>query len=259
MNATDAINKIVDLLGIKFSAHKFASTKLVDGETEVTNNKESVFQVGDELFIVSESILTPAPEGTHTTREGLELWVGADSVIYKIMEKEMQDSATEDAEIQIEIETKDGVMKEQKMTRATLADGTEIETDEDGKFEVGQKLYVMKDGERVSAPEGEHTTDSGITLTVDAEGVITGVKYPDETGEGSLEDMKKEMDKMKEAMSEMVGLFNQMKNFNEEFKKVKSDFEQFKKQPDRSPVVKNIQKENILDLKLELLKNSYKK
>ena len=259
MNATEAINKIVDLLGLNVKTEQFSSTKLMNGETEVTNNKESVFQVGDELFIVNESTLSPAPEGEHITREGLILYVGADSVIYKIEEKKEQESVDNEPEVEIEIETADNVMSEMEMTRATLADGTVILTDEDGPFAVGQKLYVEKDGEKVTAPEGEHTTESGITLTVDGEGMITGVKYPDESGEGSMEDMKKEMDKMKQAMSEMVELFKSVNEFKEEFGNIKKDFESFKKQPDRSPVVKNVQKENILDLKLELLKNSYKK
>jgi hypothetical protein len=37
------------------------------------------------------------------------------------------------------------------------------------------------------APSGEHTTDSGIVITVDGDGIISGVKHPDEEGEGSLE------------------------------------------------------------------------
>lgn len=248
MNATEAINKIVELLGLGKTAQAFMTTKLVDGETEITNNKDTdVLEVGDELFVVKDSVLVPAPEGEHVTREGLKLYVGADSVIYQI-EAEGEEGVVDEAEVEVEVETETDMM-----SRATLADGTTIETDEEGDFAVGQQLYVVKeDGERSKAPEGEHTTESGITLTCDAEGVITGVKYPDEEGEGSLEDMKKEMESMKQAMAEMVSLFR-------EFDSLKQDFESFKKQPDRKPVVKHFStdaKENILDLKLELIKNS---
>lgn len=118
MNATEAINKIVDLLGLKVKAEQFSSTKLMNGETEVTNNKESVFQVGDELFIVNESTLSPAPEGEHVTREGLILYVGADSVIYKIEEKKEQESVDNEPEVEIEIETKEDVMEKMEMTRS---------------------------------------------------------------------------------------------------------------------------------------------
>jgi hypothetical protein len=47
MNATEAINRIVDLLGIKFKSEKFYSTKLEDGETEITNNSEGELSIGD--------------------------------------------------------------------------------------------------------------------------------------------------------------------------------------------------------------------
>jgi hypothetical protein len=108
----------------------------------------------------------------------------------------------------------------------------------------------------VVAPEGEHTTESGIVLTVDSESVITGVKYPDEEGEGSLEDMKK----MKETMSSLLSMMNELKKFTTEFKEFRTEFEEFKKQPDREPVIKKFStnKSDLLDWKLELIKNSKK-
>ena len=80
-----------------------------------------------------------------------------------------------------------------KFAEATLADGTKISNKKDAEFAVGDKLYVIIDGgEDVIAPEGEHTTESGITVTVDEAGDITGIKRPDESGEGSLEDFSEE-------------------------------------------------------------------
>jgi hypothetical protein len=248
MNATEAINKIASLLNLNSKVEKFMVTKLVDGATEVSNNKDSDFMVDDTLYIVQESTLKPAPEGEHTTREGLKLYVDSVSKIVKIESA----SSVEESETEEEVETTSDMM-----SSATLTDGTKIETDETGDFKVGQKLYVItQEGEKVSAPEGEHTTESGITLVVDGEGIITGVKYPDSDGEGSLEN---EMKKMKEAMSEMVGLLTELNKFKTDFESIKKDFEEFKKQPDRKPVVKtNFAKENIMDWKLELLKNSKK-
>jgi len=76
----------------------------------------------------------------------------------------------------------------EKFTEATLADGTKISNMVDADFEVGQELHVHTEaGEMVVAPSGEHTTESGIVITVDGEGKITGVKHPDAEGEGSLE------------------------------------------------------------------------
>jgi len=75
----------------------------------------------------------------------------------------------------------------EKFTEAKLADGTVITNMVDADFEVGQELHVItEDGEHVLAPSGEHTTESGIVITVDENGVITGVHHPDSEGEGSL-------------------------------------------------------------------------
>ena len=84
-------------------------------------------------------------------------------------------------------------VKEESFAVAHLADGTEITNKAPGDFAVGDTLYVITgEGEEVLAPSGEHTTSSGIVVTVDEEGKITGVKRPDEAGEGSLEEMSAE-------------------------------------------------------------------
>jgi len=254
MTATDAIQKIVDLLGLKVKSEKFYSTKLEDGQTEITNNREGeTFEIGDEIFVVKDSILQPAPSGEHKTREGLVISVGEDSVVYKIESKEMVDGKVVETETEIEDETKTDMM-----SSATLTDGTKVETDESGDFKPGQKLYVItQEGERVSAPEGEHTTESGIVLTVDRDGFLTGVKYPDEPGEGSLEEMKK----MKEMMMEVVSMMKKMEGFTNDFESFKKDFEEFKKQPDREPVLqtKFSKSNDLLDWKYELIKSSINK
>lgn len=91
-------------------------------------------------------------------------------------------------------------VKEQSFAEATLVDGTKITNMSDAEFEVGQELHVItEEGAHVIAPEGEHTTESGITITVDAEGKITGVARPDEAGEGSLAEHDEEP--VSEAMS----------------------------------------------------------
>lgn len=258
MNASEAIKKIADLLNMNIKAEKFMTTVLVDDVTEITNNKsdEEGFQVGDELFVKNETTLSPAPEGEHITREGLKLYVGSDSIIYKIESvEEEEEGVVDEAEVSVEDETSTDMM-----SSATLTDGTKVETDTPGDFVVGDKLYVItQEGERVQAPEGEHTTESGIVLVVDAEGFITGVKYPDEAGEGSLESLKKDMATMKEAMSQMLGLFTEMNKYKEELTSIKSEFNEFRKQPDRSPVVKHKSTPSVLDLKYELLKNSMRK
>lgn len=251
MNATDAINRIVDLLGLKFKKETFQSTRLEDNKTEITNNLDSDFKVGDTLYLVGDSTLSPFDEGTYKTREGFNLYVDNESIIYRM---EMETAEEKEDETKIEDEKTD------MMSSAVLTDGTKIETDESGDFKVGQKLYVItKEGEKVSAPEGEHSTESGITIVVDGEGIITGVKYPDTEGEGSL---KQDMTDMKYAMTELLSMITEMNGkFKTDLNSLKTEFNEFKKQPDRAPVVKSISnsKENLMDLKLELIKQSTNK
>lgn len=257
MNAKEAIDKIAELLGMKFKGEKFSITKLVDNETSVTNNSETPFTIGEDLYIVGEEgILKPAPGGTHTTREGLVLTVDEAGKIIKIEEKQPEesqpDATVQEAETEIEVET-------EVLSSATLTDGTKVETDEEGDFKVGQKLYVITEaGEKVGAPEGEHTTESGITLTVDSDSLITGVKYPDEPGEGSLESKKQEMKDLKEAMGRMLEM---MQKFNTELDSIKTDYEEFKSLPIHKPLNPTLTfgKENILDAKVKFLREAFKK
>lgn len=110
MTAKEAVERISELLNLKFgSSLKFATTKLEDG-TEVTNNLDEEFKIGQELFVVGESTLTPAPAGTHTTREGLKLTVDAESIIIAMEEKTTE--APADEEGKPESEVKDESMSE---------------------------------------------------------------------------------------------------------------------------------------------------
>tara|TARA_R110000803_G_scaffold19165_1_gene50452 strand:- start:4442 stop:5137 length:696 start_codon:yes stop_codon:yes gene_type:complete len=75
----------------------------------------------------------------------------------------------------------------QVFAEAELVDGTHVTNMKDTEFEVGDELHViLEDGTHVVAPSGEHTTKSGITVTVSESGEITGIARPDEEGEGSL-------------------------------------------------------------------------
>jgi len=96
------------------------------------------------------------------------------------------------------------VENSQEFDSATLEDGSKVTNDMDEKFEVGQKLYIIdEEGNKVDAPEGDHISESGIVLTVDAEGVIVGMKEPDEAGEGSDAEQLEE-EAIEEKMSEEV-------------------------------------------------------
>lgn len=78
--------------------------------------------------------------------------------------------------------------EQQEFATAELIDGTKVTNMQDSEFEVGNVLHVITEtGEHVVAPSGEHELKSGIVVTVDGEGLITGIKRPGEEGEGSLE------------------------------------------------------------------------
>ena len=84
---------------------------------------------------------------------------------------------------------------------ATLEDGTKITNDKGSEFAVGDKVFVEVDGEKDPAPAGDHITESGITITLDDESIITGMKRPDEEGEGSEGLAEEEDMEKKEEMS----------------------------------------------------------
>lgn len=160
-----------------------------------------------------------------------------------------------------------------KFDDATLADGTKITNKLDEAFAPGQDLFVLDaEGNEVPAPEGEHTTESGIVLTVDAEGKITGVKEPDMEGEGSLaaaeEEDKEKMyeespaEKVAEAaedvaaVADMTGMtpeevlemvtpiVEEISMLKEEIETMKKDFEEYKDGPAKESMKKSFSKLN---------------
>lgn len=109
--------------------------------------------------------------------------------------------------------------EKQEFAEATLVDGTKVTNKKDTEFAEGDELFVITEaGDEVLAPSGEHTTESGIVVTVDGEGKITGIARPDEAGEGSLAEHQGEVevemaehDKMDEHEDEMAEHDNDMK------------------------------------------------
>ena len=85
----------------------------------------------------------------------------------------------------------------EKFDKAELEDGSKVSNEEANKFAIGQTLFIEDaDGKMVKAPEGEHVSKSGIQFILDKDSKITGLKFPDEKGEGSA-DLKKD-EEMKE-------------------------------------------------------------
>lgn len=147
MNATQALDKIVKLLGLRFKKESFFTTILDDGKTEVTNNSDGEFQVGQTLYVVSEATLQPAPMGVHKTREGLVISLDEESTIIKLEVEQAEEEVERDQE---EVESS----KEVSMTVAEDAQGQKLESP---TFDVGEEVYVLgPDGEKSKAPDGEH-------------------------------------------------------------------------------------------------------
>jgi len=146
MNATLALDKIVKLLGLRFKKESFFTTILEDGKTEVTNNADGEFQVGQTLYVLGESTLQPAPVGTHITREGLVLTLDEESTIIKLEVKS--------AEAEVERNQEEVESSKMEMTVAEDAQGQKLESP---TFDVGEEVYVLgPDGEKSPVPDGEH-------------------------------------------------------------------------------------------------------
>jgi len=134
MNASEAINKIKEMLGLEFSSvekpeiveEKFATTELEDG-TKITNDKEGEFELGDKIMVVAEDgLLSPAPAGEHTLRDGYVVVLDEESTLIEIRVPESEDVA----DVVDENATADEEMAE--------------ETEETSKFNFEDELKTIK-------------------------------------------------------------------------------------------------------------------
>jgi hypothetical protein len=257
MNATQAIDSIVKLLGLQFKKETFKSTMLEDGSLEVTNNSESEFEVGQTLYVVKDATLEPAPEGSHTTREGLVLTVDSESTIIAIMSKEVDST---------EVESEDEMGK-MMMTIAEDAQGQKLESP---TFDVGEDCYLIKeDGTKEPAPNGEHQVvlkdESGnenkIRIQV-LDGKITQRENVEEMKKDEMmgADFSKELNDIKSSMTELLSVLNDMNGkFKTELNSLKSEFESFKKSPETKAInEKKTYVEDFSDFKVKMVREMSK-
>ena len=258
MDATTAINNIRKMLGLQFKKETFTSTFLVDGATEVTNNMEEDFQVGQTLYVVKESTLAPAPEGSHTTRDGLVISVDTESTIIAIVS---EDKST-DAEVEQESS------KDMEYTEARDAQGQLLESN---TFDVGEDVFLVKDdGSKVPAPDGEHQVvlkdTSGNENKIRIQ-VLDGKIIQRENVEGMMKpqmmnaDFSKDIEDIKLSLNNLLELVGSMNGkFKTELNSLKTDFDTFKKLPERKSVEeKKTYTESFADYRLNLIKNQLKK
>jgi hypothetical protein len=261
MNATQAINSIVKLLNLQFKKENFSSTFLVDGTTEVTNNSDSEFEVGQTLFVVKEGTLVPAPEGSHETRDGFIVTLDGESTIIAIASKEK--------EMKSEVNAEDDSMME--YTEAKDAQGQTLES---STFDVGEDVYLVKeDGSKEPAPDGEHQVvlkdESGeenkIRIQV-KDGKITqreNVEEDEDMMKPAMmnSDFSKDINDIKESMGQLLALVDSMNGkFKTELNSLKTDFDSFKQSPERKAVEeKKTYTESFADYKLDIIKSLRKK
>lgn len=258
MNATEAINNIVKMLGLQFKKETFKSTFLIDGNTEVTNNMEDDFQVGQTLYVVKESTLAPAPEGSHETRDGFIVSVDSESTIIAIASKDKSTDA--------EVEQEDG--EEMSYTEAKDAQGQILES---STFDVGEDVFLVhSDGSKTPAPDGEHQVvlkdTSGNENKIRIQ-VKDGKIIQRENVEGMMKpammntDFSKDIEDIKLSLNNLLELVGSMNGkFKTEFNSLKTDFESFKNLPERKAVEeKKFYTESFADYRLNLIKNQIKK
>jgi len=262
MNATQAINSIVKLLGLQFTKENFSSTFLVDGTTEVTNNSESELEVGQTLFIVKDGTLVPAPEGNHETRDGYMVTLDGESTIIAIASKEK--------EMKSEVKTEDETMME--YAEAKDAEGQILESK---TFDVGEKIYTVnketgekepcKDGEKQIVLKDESGNENKIRLQV-KDGIITQRENVEDMMKPEMMNSKfsKDINDIKQSMSQLLALVDSMNGkFKTELNSLKTDFDSFKKLPERKAVEEKKSytesftdyKESVADKKLDIIKS----
>lgn len=163
---------------------------------------------------------------------------------------------------------------------AKLVDGTEVHVE--GEFAPGEQLHVVaEDGSFLPAPEGEHITEDGMKITVDAAGVIVSVEESaEEVAAEKEEEMEKEEEKMEEIEVEtpvegevaaeiteevvqavvdaIAPVVAEVAQITEEMKKLKASFAEFSNEPAGEPVRNNFSKESksksdSIDSRLEVL------
>ena len=255
MNAAQAIDNIVKMLGLQFKKETFKSTFLVDGTTEVTNNMEDDdFQPGQSLYIVKESTLAPAPEGSHETRDGVVITLDSESVIIAVSKKDGGDDA--------EVEQEAG-----KMMDYTEAKDSQGQTLESNTFDVGEDVFLVKeDGSKEPAPNGEHqvtlkdTSGNEVKIRIQVlDGKITQRENVEEMEKPEMmnTDFSKDIEDIKLSINNLLELVGSMNGkFKTELNSLKTDFDTFKKSPERVAVEeKKSYTESFSDYKLDLIKS----
>ena len=239
MTTKEAIEKIQNIL--RFGKLNFSAYKTKDG-VELRSNE---MMIGEEIYIITPEGELPAPDGLYEIENGMAVKVKQG----KIEEMEMEPGMEEEKEkVEEEVEV--------EMSDAELVDGTKVTNDLPDAFAIGQKLFVITEtGEKVNAPEGEHTLKSGEVVVVDGEGIITGISKPDEKPEGSLAGEEMNLAQTIEMFSSALEkLMNKIDSLETKQKGLEGKFSRFSAEPagekifDRKGYLESLQNEKFSKL-----------
>lgn len=244
MTPTQKLQQIKNWLFSFEKNHKFARYK---GEDNIEYEIDGEITVGKELYKVMEDGKTEMMQEGKFQIEGKVLRV-KDGVIEDVI------SGNRIIDEKINEETKKEEMSEnQKFVTDALLDDTQVSISGDS-IVAGADLRIVKDGEEVLPPAGEHELKSGVVVVVDEAGKITEVKPAeekpkveievesaevkpvDEVKDSGVNDVKDMMKQIMEAVSEMK---QKMADMEKKQTKMGEEFSAFKKEPAAEPIKRN--------------------
>lgn len=252
MTPTQKLQQIKNWLLSWNSPHAFKSYIAEDG------NK---FEVDGELSEGKEAYKLQEDGSTSPLEDGEYIVAGKTIDIVKGIIGSIRTKKEIDENPNIPQVIKDEINKEnmskQKFISDRLLDDTEIHIDGEA-IEVGAMLHIIKDGEMLKPPAGDHELKSGVIVSVDEEGKIVAVKPVEKEEEGKVEieveaaeekpvkdEQEIEDESIKGMMKRMMEAVNEMKQKMSEMedkqKKMKEEFSSFKKEPAGEPIKRNSQ------------------
>jgi hypothetical protein len=210
------IKKLNSLLRLNF-----ASYKTIDGGEMVC---EDELEVGSEIYSITDNGQLPASTGEYELEDSTKIKV-EDGIIKEITyENEME-------------ENKD-------FTKATLADGTVLESP---TFDVGETVEIVgEDGSKTKAPDGEHqimlkdSSGKEVKIRIITEDGI--IKERDNVEEmADLSDINDENTNefdtfMKEMKDKVSMLEEKMASMEKRYENMSSEVEKFSKEPAGNPI-----------------------
>jgi hypothetical protein len=144
---------------------------------------------------------------------------------------------------------------EVELAESVLVDGTVVVVD--GDFEVGKPLFVVTEEGNIPAPEGQHETQDGYIVTVDAAGIITAIEEKAPEAEAPAEEEVVVEEASQEFSEDLVNsianmiqpLVDDIKALKTELESVNEQFSSFKNEPATGKIKNNLKeyKENEVD------------